>query len=74
MFNVRKSVCFGMKVGMFRGESRYVSWTRVVQGEGRGKLAWPLLSRSPHSPLHLKCNGKGTTFPLRFTNVSQDFF
>ena len=32
----------------------------AVQGERGGKLAWPSLSRSPQSPLHLYCNGKGT--------------
>ena len=48
--------------------------TSVVQGERRGKLAWPLLSRRPHSPLQPICNGKGTTFPLRFTNLSATFF
>ena len=30
----------------------------AVQGERGGKLAWPSLSRSPQSPLHLHCNGK----------------
>ena len=32
----------------------------IVQGERRGELAWPLLSRSRWSPLQLVCNGKGT--------------
>ena len=34
--------------------------TTIVQGECRGKLAWPLLSRRRWSPLHLDFNGKGT--------------
>jgi hypothetical protein len=34
--------------------------TTAVQGERGGKLAWPSLSRSPQSPLHLHCNGKVT--------------
>ena len=42
----------------------------VVQGERRGKLAWPLLSRRPHSPLHLNCSGKGTTIPTRCKEIS----
>ncbi len=46
----------------------------VVQGERGGKLAWPSLSRRPHSRCIPKCNGKGTTFPLRFTNVSPKIF
>jgi hypothetical protein len=45
-----------------------------VQGERGGKLAWPSLSRSPQSPLHLNCDGKGTTFPLRSTNFWVTFF
>ena len=32
----------------------------IVQGECRGKLAWPLLSRRRWSPLQLVCDGKGT--------------
>jgi len=43
----------------------FLDCASVVQGERRGKLAWPLLSRRPHSPLHLNCNGKGTTISPR---------
>ena len=32
----------------------------MVQGEGRAELARAMLSRSPYSPLHLKCDGKVT--------------
>ena len=46
--------------------------TSVVQGERRGKLAWPLLSRRPHSPLHLFCNGKGTTFAAIGLRLADD--
>lgn len=35
--------------------------TSEVQGERRVELVRTLLSRSLHSPLHLKCNGKVTT-------------
>ena len=35
--------------------------TSEVQGERRVELVRTLLSRSLHSPLHLKCNGKDTT-------------
>jgi hypothetical protein len=40
--------------------------TSEVQGERRAELAQALLSRSLHSPMHLKCIGKGTTFFARF--------
>ena len=33
-----------------------------VQGECRAELARAMLSRSLHSPMHLKCNGKVTKF------------
>ena len=46
--------------------------TSVVQGERRGKLAWPLLSRRPHSPLHLFCNGKVTTFAATVLTMAGD--
>ena len=36
--------------------------TSEVQGERRVELVRAMLSRSLHSPLHLKCNGKITTF------------
>ena len=39
---------------------------REVQGECRVELARAMLSRSLHSPMHLKCIGKGTTFCSRF--------
>ena len=48
-----------------RALSFRIDCASVVQGERRGKLAWPLLSRRPHSPLHLNCSGKGTTIFLR---------
>ena len=41
-------------------DSRSKCTASEVQGECRGKLAWPLLSRRRWSPLHLDCNGKGT--------------
>jgi len=49
-----------------------------VQGERRVELVRALLSRSLHSPLHLKCNGKGTTFSnpfcgQRWPEVAKDF-
>jgi len=41
----------------------------IVQGERRGELAWPLLSRSRWSPLQLVCDGKGT----KIINAKQYF-
>ena len=32
----------------------------LCSGMCRAELAWPSLSRSLHSPMHLQCNGKGT--------------
>ena len=46
----------------------------AVQDERRAELARAMLSRSPQSPLHPQCNGKGTTFPLRSTNFQVSFF
>jgi len=46
----------------------------VVHGERGGELAWPSLSRSPQSPLHLHCNGKGTKKSRGMQAIMQLFF
>ena len=50
------------QVHLFALAAPSIDVATAVQGERGGKLAWPSLSRSPQSPLHLHCNGKDTKF------------
>jgi hypothetical protein len=61
------------KIKYFSNASKDVV-ASVVQGERKAELVRALLSRSPHSRLHLKCKRKITKNPLIPQKMSGEKF